>query len=78
MEAAIIVSFVLNGLMGIAMYFMKLNHENTKERIKTNEDDVRQLRESTLRKEDFKEFKAELRIWLDEMKADVREALAKK
>lgn len=78
MEAANIVSFVLNGLMGIAMYFMKLNHDNTRERIKTNEDDVRQLRESTLRKEDFKEFKAELRIWLDEMKADVKEALAKK
>lgn len=78
MEAAVLVSFIINGLLGTAMYFMKLNNDHIKERMQKNESEVGFLRENTLRKEDFKEFKAELRIWLDEMKADVKEALAKK
>lgn len=75
---AVIVSYIINGALGLAMYFMKLNHDTTKERLSSQEQALIKLRDDTLRKEDFREFKQELRMWLDEMKADVREALGKR
>lgn len=78
METASILLLIIQGLMGIVMYFMKIAHDATKDRLNNHSQEISDLREKTLRKEDFREFKEELRGLLNELKLDVKEALAKK
>lgn len=67
-----IVSFFINGLLGIAMFFMKTNHDNTKESINTLRADLELLKTTTIKKEDFREFKEELWRRLDNMEEHIR------
>lgn len=66
------ISFLLNGLLGVAMFFMKTNHDLTKEHIGSLRSDVEILKSSAVRKEDFKEFKEELWRRLDTMESHIR------
>ncbi len=56
------------------MYFMKQAHDAVKDRIKKVEDEVHEtkksldaIKDSTVKKEDFREFKEELWLRLDKM-----------
>lgn len=71
-------SWVFNGILGIAVYFMKQAHDETKEKIKSLRDDVNTVRETTFKKEDFKEFKEELWRRLDKYEASVERRLSEK
>ena len=62
-----IISFIINGLLGVAMYFMKQANDNTKERLSKVEGEVDKIKESTVKKEDFREFKEELWLRFDKM-----------
>lgn len=62
-----IISFIINGLLGVAMYFMKQTNDNTKERLSKVESEVDKIKESTVKKEDFREFKEELWLRFDKM-----------
>ncbi len=63
----LIVSFVLNGLLGLAMYLMKNAHEHTREELKDLKKSVENVKDTYYKKEDFKEFKEELWNRLDRM-----------
>lgn len=67
-----VTSFIINGLLGIAMYFMKLSHDTTKEEIKNIKVDLKEVRDTAYKKEDFKEFKEELWRRLDKIEQDMR------
>jgi hypothetical protein len=73
MEVSTIVSFLLNGLMAIALYFMKQSNDNTKADIDRIRDDVKDVRDTAYKKEDFKEFKEELWRRFDKLEADVKQ-----
>lgn len=55
-----ITSLIFNGLLGIAMYFMRSAHENTKDEIKDLKKSVETVKDTYYKKEDFREFKEEL------------------
>lgn len=69
-----IVSWLLNGLLGFAMYLMKNANEATKDEIKELKKSVETVKDTYYKKEDFKEFKEELWKRFDR----VEEQLARK
>jgi hypothetical protein len=72
-----VVSWVINGLMGVAMYLLKSTHASIKEELKENRLEIAKLKEDKMNKLDFKEFKEELWSRLDDMKRDFQRALDK-
>lgn len=66
---ATVISFVLNALLGVAMYFMKVAHDNTKESIKDLKGEIKEVRDSSLRREDFHDFRDQLWAKLDKLEA---------
>lgn len=67
-----VISLVVNGLLGIAMYWMKMSHDQSKEEIKDIKQEQKILRDTTFKKEDFKDFKIELWDRLDRMDTDFK------
>ncbi len=66
--------FIINIVLGIAMYFMKQSHDNIKDQLveqkkesKTLRDDISDIRDKYYKKEEFREFKEELWNRLDKM-----------
>lgn len=70
-EAQILQWFVF-GLMGVAVWFMKNTITETKSRIEQLERDVQHVKQNWTHKDDFKEFKIELRGMFEEIKKDIR------
>jgi hypothetical protein len=64
-------SLGFNALLTIAMYFMKLAHDNTKDNIKRLESEVKEVRDTAFKKEDFKDFRDELWKRLDKFEEKV-------
>ena len=67
-----IVLFVVNGLLAVIMYFMKLAHDGLRENLKDHQMQLEHIKDKYYKKEDFKEFKEELWFRLDEMKLDFK------
>jgi hypothetical protein len=61
------IHYALEALFGVAVYLIKTNYETLKERIASSEKEISHLKEVTIRKEDFREFKDELWTRLDKM-----------
>lgn len=70
-----IVSWVVNGLLGLVMFYLRSNMENQREDMKFLKIQLDAVKESYLKKEDFKDFKEELWERLDDVKRDVKEAM---
>lgn len=62
-----LVLYLFNALLGIIMYFLKQNNDALQDRIKTAETEIGRIKESTVKKEDFREFKEELWLRFDKM-----------
>lgn len=62
-----LISLIISGLIGIAMFFMKQANESLKDRVKTVEDRLQSVEKTTVLKEDFREFKEELWNRFDKM-----------
>lgn len=71
MNGFAIASLGINALMGLVMYFMKMAHDNTKDNIKRIEAEVKDVRDSAFRKEDFKDFRDELWKRFDKLEEKV-------
>ncbi|HET8685506.1 MAG TPA: hypothetical protein VFM18_02440, partial [Methanosarcina sp.] len=54
------------------VFFMKLAHDSLREELKEHKADIEKIKDSYIKKEDFREFKDELFVRLDEIKLDVR------
>lgn len=71
MDGFAIASLSINALLGLVMYFMKMAHDNTKDSIKRLEGEVKDVRDSAFRKEDFKDFRDELWKRFDKLEEKV-------
>lgn len=73
-----IILFILNAFMGVIMWFMKTTITDLKEGMKEQTRQIDLLKDTSFKKSDFSEFKTDLWLRLDEMKADFRRALENK
>ena len=67
-----IYSFIVNGLLGLVMYFMKMSNDNMKADVKELQQEIKHVKDTYYKKEDFREFKEELWLRLDEIKMDFK------
>jgi len=63
----LVLSLILNGLLGIAMYFMKQNNDVVKKQIEDQRADINHIKENYFKREEFRDFKDELWVRLDKM-----------
>ena len=68
-----VLSLIANFLMGMVMFFMKYTAEGLKERLNNHETDIKNIKDTFIKKEDFLEFKKELFINLNSMKQDLKQ-----
>jgi len=61
------VLFIINGLMGVIMFFQNQAIINNREKFKDLQDQQDVLRDKMMPKEDFREFKKELWERLDQL-----------
>lgn len=73
------VTYIINGLLAVALYFLKSAHDDLKQSIeKTNtrstalELELSNVKDKYFKKEDFTEFKKELWARLDRMEDDFK------
>lgn len=62
---------IMTALAGI-IYFMKKTQDTNEKRIEELEDSHQRMKGDYLHKDDFKEFKLELRGMFDELRKDIR------
>lgn len=72
----LIISFIFNVLLGVVMFFMKQSNDTTKERLNKVEHDLERIKDGTVKKEDFREFKEELWLRFDKMEVSFDKKLA--
>jgi len=72
-----IVSWIVNGLLGVVMFFMKQASHQQKADIDRIRSDLDKVRESAMTKDSFREFKEELWHRLDKFEARVDQRLEK-
>jgi len=63
----LILSLIINGLLGISMYFMKQNNDRNKQQLDEQRSDINHIKENYFKREEFRDFKDELWIRLDKM-----------
>ena len=63
----LILSLIVNGLLGIAMYFMKQANDVTKEQLAEQRKDIIHIKDNYFKREEFRDFKDELWTRLDKM-----------
>lgn len=68
----VIIPFIFNVLLGVIMFFLKKSNDESKEEITRIRNDVDKIKDNTVKKEDFREFKEELWQRLDKMETDFR------
>lgn len=61
------------GIMGVAIWFLKRTIGNFDSRLIDQQKEIAEIRRDYLHRDDFKEFKVELRAMFDEIKQDIRE-----
>lgn len=72
MEAEL-VRWGVTGLMGIVVWFLKKTLDDTQRSLEKHTQELAEIRRDYLHRDDFKEFKTELRSMFDEIKADIRD-----
>ncbi len=63
----LILSLIINGLLGVSMYFMKQSGDNVKRQLDDQRADINHIKENYFKREEFHDFKDELWIRLDKM-----------
>lgn len=66
------VKWAVFGLMGLGIWFMKRTLDKNEERLSATEKEIALIKSDYLHKNDFKEFKIELRGMFEEIKNDIR------
>jgi hypothetical protein len=63
----LIISLIINGLLGVSMYFMKQSGDNVKKQLDDQRADINHIKENYFKREEFRDFKDELWVRLDKM-----------
>ena len=72
MAEAEIIKWIVVGLMSIGVWFMKRTIDRVERDVEDVKFNIQQIKQDYLHKEDFKEFKVELRSMFEEIKSDIR------
>jgi hypothetical protein len=67
------VRWALTGLMGLIMWFWKRNMDEVDKEMALLKVDLQHLRDTRVHKDDLREFKHELRMQFDEVKAAIKD-----
>jgi hypothetical protein len=67
------IKWALFGVLGLAVWFLKNLVTRTDKELKDLSQEISAIKMQYLHKDDFKDFKNELRIMFDEIKADLRD-----
>lgn len=70
-----VVSWILNGILGVCMWLLKNTYDDLKEQIKENRTQIARVKDTSMQKEDFTEFKQELWNRLDRFEDSVNAKL---
>lgn len=73
MDQAELAKWIITAALGLVVWFMKRTIDSQDKRIETLEKKQESFRDDYLHKNDFKEFKIELRSMFEEIKTDIRE-----
>lgn len=71
MEKEIIQWLVFAAFTGV-VWFMKRTLDHTEEKLAELDKELTKVKSDYLHKDEFKDFKYELRAWFEEIKADIR------
>ena len=72
MADAEIIKWIVIGLMSVGVWFMKRTLDKTERDVEDIKDSIQKIKQDYLHKEDFKDFKTELRGMFEEIKSDIR------
>lgn len=72
MSEAEIIKWVVLGLMSVGVWFMKRTIDKTEKDVEDVKRSIQQIKQDYLHKEDFKEFKVELRSMFEDIRNDIR------
>ena len=67
MDNGNIISFIVNGLLAVILYFMKTSADSVKEQLKEQRHEISHIKDHYFKKEEFREFKEELWTRFDKM-----------
>ena len=73
MSEAELAKWIFTAALGLVVWFMKRTLDSQEERVNTLEKNQQTFRDEYLHKNDFKDFKIELRTMFEEIKTDIRE-----
>ena len=68
-----LLQLLITGGIGVMVFFFKRTLEDYDSRLKQQEEEIHDIRERFLSKEDFKEFKSEIKSLLQEIKTDIKQ-----
>lgn len=68
-----VVRWMLTALMGIVIWFGKRMIDSNERRIEFLETDNQNIKQNYIHKEDFKDFKVELRAMFDDIKQNIKD-----
>ncbi len=68
-----IIKWFVFAVLSLAVWFLKTTLHNTENTIKELKTELAEVKLAYLHKEDFKDFKLELRVMFDEIKRDLRD-----
>lgn len=68
-----IIKWIVMSVFGIVAWFFKRTLDDLETRIKHQDEELQNVKRNYLHRDDFKEFKAELRSMFEEIKSDLRE-----
>lgn len=72
MSEAEIIKWIVLGLMSVGVWFMKRTLDKTEKDVEEIKSSIQKIKQDYLHKEDFKDFKTELRGMFEEIKSDIR------
>ncbi len=72
MSEAEVIKWVVLGLMSVGVWFMKRTIDKTEKDVEDVKRSIQQIKQDYLHKEDFKEFKVELRSMFEDIRNDIR------
>jgi hypothetical protein len=67
-----VLKWIVFSIMGLTIWFLKRTIDGYDKKIKSIEDELAQVRKDYLHRDDFKEFKIELRLMFEDLKQDIR------
>lgn len=70
-----LIPWVLNGLLGLVMYFLKATSDSTKLELKELRHSLDTVKDTYFKKEDFREFKEELWRRFDKVEKTIQEQI---